>query len=78
MAGNGRLESSGASWDSLHSAASLKVEKQSFGAFQIPLYPKLFLPALLQKLVGEFSKGCGFFCLQLEASCLQWSFFTYS
>ena len=22
--------------------------------------------------------GCGFFCLQLEASSLQWSFFTYS
>ena len=22
-----------------------------------------------------FALGCGFFCLQLEASCLQWSFF---
>ena len=22
-------------------------------------------------------KGCGFFCLQLEASCLQWSFVTH-
>ena len=23
-------------------------------------------------------KGCNLFCLQFEASCLQWSFFTYS
>ena len=25
-----------------------------------------------------FCNGCSFFCLQLEASCLQWSFFTYN
>ena len=31
----------------------------------------------LKTFRGNFV-GCGFLCLQLEASCLQWSFFTYS
>ena len=45
------------------------------------LTPAIFEAIPLQNKENEPSiqkKGCNFFCLQLEASCLQWSFSTYS